>query len=118
MDSFVAGYAGGDVGVVDVERNVEPDAEVFDETLISVGFFPTEVVIDVDCGEAYSEGVALGGVGGVEGEEESCGVGSAGEGDAEAIAGVDLVAGEGKAWSNCHEPHVTVRDFLVSGTES
>ncbi len=46
------------VGLVEVEGDVEGDAEVFDELLVGVGFFAAEVVVDVDGGEAYSEGVA------------------------------------------------------------
>ncbi len=42
------GDAAGNVGVVEVERDVEADAEVFDEALVGVGFFAAEVVVDVD----------------------------------------------------------------------
>jgi hypothetical protein len=48
------GYAGGNVGLMKMERNVEGDAEVFDELLVGAGFFAAEAVVDVDCGEAYS----------------------------------------------------------------
>ena len=95
VSRFVGGDAGGDVGVVEVEGDVEVDAEVFDELLVGVGFFAAEVVVDVDGGEADAERVALGGVGCVEGEEEGDGVGSAGDGDAEAVAGFDLVRSKG-----------------------
>ena len=50
------GYAVGDVGLVEMERNVERDAEVFDEVLVGVGFFAAEAVMDVDGGEADAEG--------------------------------------------------------------
>jgi hypothetical protein len=83
-EEFVAGVAGGffdgfmfgdcsllHVGLMEVEGDVEGDAEVFDELLVGVGLFPAEVVVDVDGGEAYSEGFAWSGVGCVEGEEES-----------------------------------------------
>jgi hypothetical protein len=50
-----------------VEGDVEGDAEVFDELLVGVGFFGAEVVVDVDGREAYAEGVTLGFVCGVEG---------------------------------------------------
>jgi hypothetical protein len=79
-EEFVAGVAGGffdgfvfgdsallHVGLMEVERDVEGDAEVFDELLVGVGFFGAEMVVDVDGGEAYSEGVARNGVGCVEG---------------------------------------------------
>ncbi len=36
------------VGVVKVEGDVEADAEVFDETLIGVGFFAAKAMVDVD----------------------------------------------------------------------
>jgi hypothetical protein len=63
----VLGDAAGNVGVVEVEGDVEVDAEVFDELLVGVGLFAAEVVVDVDGGEAYAEGFALGSVGRVEG---------------------------------------------------
>jgi hypothetical protein len=79
-EEFVAGVAGGffdgfvfgncallHVGLMEVERDIQVDAEVFDELLVGVGFFAAEVVVDVDGGEAYSEGFALGFVCAVEG---------------------------------------------------
>ena len=72
------------------------DAEVLDELLVGVGFFASEVVVDVDAGEACSEGIVFGGVGGVEGEEEGYGVGSAGDCDGQAVAGFDVGAVERK----------------------
>ena len=108
-EEFVAGVAGGlfdpfacggnalgDVCLVEVEGDVEPDAQVFDELLVGVGFFAAEVMVDVDGAEACAEGVVLGGVGGVDGEEEGYGVGSAGDGDGKAVAGFDLLAVERK----------------------
>jgi hypothetical protein len=81
---------------VEVKGDVEGDAEVFDEALVGVGFFAAEVMIDVDGGEAYAEGIAPGCVGGVEREEESDGVRSAGDGDGDAVSGVDVFAGKGE----------------------
>jgi hypothetical protein len=96
-----SGGAGGDVGLVDVERDFEASAEVCDEVLVGEGFSGgTDAVVDVDSGEADAEGVVFCGVGGVEGEEESDGVGSAGDGNRETVAGVDVGAveceGEGR----------------------
>ena len=96
VSPVVAADAVGDVGLVEVEGDFEADAEVFDELLVGVGFFAAEAVVDVDGGEAYAEGVAFGGVGGVEGEEEGYGVGSAGDGDADAVSGFDVGAVEGE----------------------
>jgi hypothetical protein len=48
------GYAGGNVGLMEVERDVEGDAEVFDELLVGVGFFAAEAVVNVDGGETYA----------------------------------------------------------------
>ena len=39
---------------MEMERDVEGDAEVFDEALVGVGFFAAEMVVDVDCAEAYA----------------------------------------------------------------
>jgi hypothetical protein len=86
------GEAVGDAGVVEMEGGVEGDAKVFDELLVGVGFGSAQAVVDVDGAEAYAEGFAGGGVGGVEGEEESDGVGSAGDGDADAVSGFDVRA--------------------------
>src|SRR5207248_9379581 len=93
---FCGGDAGGDIGVVEVKGDVEADAEIFDELLISVGFFAAKPVVNVDGAETYSEAVAFGCVCGVEGEEEGYGVGPAGDGDADAVAGVDVCAIEGQ----------------------
>jgi len=91
------GDAGGNVGPVDVEGNVETGAEVFDKLLVSGGFFPgTDAVVDVGGAEADAEGVAGDGVGGVEGEEEGDGVCTAGDGDADAVAGFDIETVEGE----------------------
>jgi len=38
----------GDVGLVEVEGDVEADAEVFDELLVGIGFFAAKIVVDVD----------------------------------------------------------------------
>jgi hypothetical protein len=43
------GDAGGDVSLVEVEGDVVSDAQVFDEALVSEGFFAAEVVVYVDC---------------------------------------------------------------------
>ena len=97
------GEACGDVGLVEVEGNVEADAEVFDELLVGIGFFATEVVVDVDGAEADAEGVAGRSVCRVEGEEECDGVSAAGDGDADAVSGLDVGAVEGKGGSSWHE---------------
>jgi ribosomal protein S18 acetylase RimI-like enzyme len=90
------GGVGGDVDAVEVEGDVEAAAEIGDEGLVGVGLLGAEAVVDVDGGEAGAEGVAGRGVGGMEGEEERDGVGTAGDGGAEAVAGAEMLAGEGK----------------------
>ncbi len=82
--------------------------------LVGVGFGSAKVVIDVDGAEADAEGFARGGVGGVEGEEESDRVGTARDGDAEAVSGFDVgaVEGEGGRYGHCDED--TVRLTFVS----
>ena len=90
------GDAVGDAGVVEVEGDVEAGAEGFDELMVGGGFFGgADAVVDVGGGEADAEGFAGCGVGGVEGEEEGDGVGSAGDGYADAVAGADVGAVEG-----------------------
>jgi hypothetical protein len=88
--------AAGDVCVMEVEENVELDAEVFDEALVGVGFCSAKTVVDVDGAEAHAEGIAGSGVGGVEGKEERDGVGAAGDGDADPVSGADVGAVEGE----------------------
>jgi hypothetical protein len=96
--------------LVEVEGDVEADAEVFDELLVGVGFFAAEVMIDVNGAEAYAEGFAWSGVGGMEGEEKSYGVGSAGDGYGEAVAGFDLFARERECSLSWHSDFI-----LLSG---
>jgi hypothetical protein len=81
----------GHACVVEMEGDVVRDAEIFDEALVGIGFFAAQAVVDVGGGEADAEGLACG----VEGEEESDGVGTAGDGYAEAVAGLDVGAVEG-----------------------
>jgi hypothetical protein len=89
------GAAGGDAGLMDVKGDVEARAEVFDEALVGIGFCAAKAVVDVNGREADAEGFAGGCVGGMEGEEESDGVCASGEGDAEAVAGLDVGSVEG-----------------------
>jgi hypothetical protein len=42
------GDAVGNIGLMKVERNIEADAKIFDESLIGIGFFAAELVVDVD----------------------------------------------------------------------
>jgi hypothetical protein len=87
---------GGDVDADAVEGDFDSGAEVADEGGVGVGFFAAEIVVDVDGGEDGSEGFFRLAVGGVEGEQESDGVRTAGDGGAEAVAGAEVFAGEGK----------------------
>ena len=72
------------------------EAEIFDEALVGVGFVAAKAVMDVDCGEADAEGFAWGVVCGMESEEERDGVCAARDGYADAVAGLDVGAGEGR----------------------
>jgi len=90
------GYAVGDAGLMEMEGDVVGEAEVFDEALVGVGLVAAEAVMDVDGGEADAQGLACGVVCGVDGEEEGYGVRAAGDGYADAVAGVDVGAVEGK----------------------
>jgi hypothetical protein len=93
FDGFAGfGCAGGDVRVVKVERDFEGDAEIFDETLVGVGLGCAEAVIDVDCAEADAESVVPGCIGSVESQEQGYGVGTARDGDADAVTGFDVGA--------------------------
>jgi GNAT superfamily N-acetyltransferase len=97
---------------MEVQRNVEADAEVFDEALVGVCFFAAQAVVDVDGAEADAEGFARRGVGGVEGEEEGYGVRAPGDGYADAVSGLDVGAIEGKrGWRHC--VHVNCIEFYT-----
>jgi hypothetical protein len=67
FNGLAAGFGdrGGIYGL-EVERDVEGDAEIGDEGLVGIGFRTAEGVVDVDGGEADAERVAGEGVGGVE----------------------------------------------------
>ena len=95
FDGLVSlGYTCGDVGLMQVERDIEARTERLYEMLVGVGFFAAKAVMDVDGAETDAEGITRRVVGGVEGEEESYGIGSAGDGRADAIAGFDIAAVE------------------------
>ena len=98
---FFEGFAvGGGVGAridgVDGEGNLEAGAEGFDKGLVLLGFLAAEGVIDVNGGKTDAERVAGQRVGGVEEQEECDGVGSAGDGACDAVAGANGGGGEGK----------------------
>jgi hypothetical protein len=95
------GYAVGDICAVEVKRDVEVDAEVFDELLVGVGLCSAKTVVDVDCAEAYAEGFVFGRVCRVKSQEERDGVCTAGDGDADAVSGLDVRAVEGESWRHC-----------------
>jgi len=79
--------------------------------LISENAADMIAVVDMDGAEADAKGLARGGVGGVEGEEKSDGVCSAGDGCAEAVAGLDVGAVEGERWWHCF--HVNWFEFYT-----
>jgi hypothetical protein len=83
----VLGGVGSGVGAVEVERDCEAVAEVFDEALVGFGFFGPEGVVDVDGREADAEGVFRESVGRVNEEQQGGGVGAAGDGYGDAVAG-------------------------------
>ncbi len=99
---------------MEVEGDVEAGAEGFDELLVGGGFFGgADAVVDVGGAEADAEGVAWGGVGGVEGEEECYGVGAAGDGYADAVAGADVGAVEGEGrWRGACSSILSVGGFV------
>ncbi len=89
FDCFaMQGGSGGGVDRVDGEGDLEAVAEGLDEGLVGVGFRTAEGVVDVDSGEADSEGVFGEGICGMEQEQQGGGVGSAGDGAADSVAGV------------------------------
>jgi hypothetical protein len=102
---------GGYVDVQQMQREIEAGAEVGDEGGVGVRLSATEVVVDMNGGEDDAEGFAGLAVGRVEGEEKGDGVGTAGDGAAEAVAGADVFAGEGKCGRGGHRVN---RNALVS----
>jgi hypothetical protein len=88
---------------MDVQRNVELDAEILHEGEVGVGFGGfADVVVDVYGGESNAERVSLRCVGLVKCEEECDGIGSARDGYTDAVAGFDVVAAEGEGESLGH----------------
>ncbi|MCU1223245.1 MAG: hypothetical protein JWQ42_1338 [Edaphobacter sp.] len=105
----LAGLSGtvGNAGVVDMEGDIKAGTEVADEVEVGGGVFRgADAVVDVGCGKAYTEGFTGGGVGGMKREEKGDGVGSAGEGDADAIARFDVGADERERGGR-HRIHVS-----------
>jgi hypothetical protein len=99
------GDAAGDVCVMKMERDVELDAEVFDELLVGVGFCCAKTVMDVDGTETYAKGFARRSVCCVECEEKRDRVCATGDGDTDAVSGFDLCSVEGKSGGHC--PYVS-----------
>jgi len=87
-----AGVSGGGY-CLDLEGDLEGIAQLLDEGLVDCGLGAAEGVVDMDRGEADTEGVFGKGVGGVEEEEEGCGVGASGDGAADAFANADRGGG-------------------------
>ncbi len=105
FDSLAAfGDAGGDVGAMDVERNIELETEVLDEVEIGIRFGGfAYAVVNVGGGEADSESVTRGSVRFVQREQQGDGVGAAGDGYADTVTRVNVFTAEGK-WRECgHE---------------
>jgi hypothetical protein len=75
------------VGAVEMQRDVEASAEIFDKALIGFGFVAAQGVVDVDGGEADAERALRQGVGRVDEEQQGGGVGAAGDGYGDAVAG-------------------------------
>jgi hypothetical protein len=87
----------GNAGVVDMQGDIEAGAEAPDEVEVGLGLLGgADAVVDVGSAEADAEGVSRGRVGGVEREQKSDGVCAAGDGDADAVSGVDVVTVEGE----------------------
>jgi hypothetical protein len=91
---FFDGFSGlsgtfRDVDPMNMQRNIEAAAEGFDKLLVDVGFTGTNPMMDVGGAEADTERVALCGVGGVERKQKGDRVCTAGDGDTDAVAGLD-----------------------------
>ncbi|HLI75372.1 MAG TPA: hypothetical protein VKV02_00380, partial [Acidobacteriaceae bacterium] len=89
LEAFAFGLlAGWGVYMVNREGNAVLGAELADEGFVGIGFFAAEAVVDVDRGEDDAEGLLFG-IGFKEGKEERGGVGAAGEGAGETLAGME-----------------------------
>ena len=100
FEGFTGGAGvGGDVDVAGMKGDSEGGAQVGDEVEVGVGFGAAEAVVEVGCGEADAERGGAGLIGGVEGAEEGYRVGAAGDGDADAMAGGEVLAVEGEGRS-------------------
>lgn len=90
----LAGCCGtsGDVDGMDMERDLQAGAEVLDEALVGVGLGAAYAVVDMNGREADAESQLGEDVGGMERSEESHGVRPAGDGGADAVAGLDVGA--------------------------
>lgn len=89
--------------MVDVQRNVELNAEVPDEGKICIGFGSRpDAVVDVNGGESDPQCVAGRCIGFMKCEEKGDRVGPAGDSYAEAVAWGDVFAIEGKRCGLSH----------------
>ena len=79
-----------------VERNVKAAAEIGNEVRIGVGLGGSKVVVDVNGRENDAERLSGLAVCGMEGEQEGDRIRTAGGSGADAIAGAEMFAGEGK----------------------
>jgi len=77
-----------------VQRDLEAQAECFDEGEVGVGFVSTHAVVDMHGGEPDTERIAWERVGLVKEKQQRDGVRAPGDGRADAVPGTDVRAAE------------------------
>jgi GNAT superfamily N-acetyltransferase/uncharacterized low-complexity protein len=100
---------GGDVDLQKVQGDFQAGAEVGDECGIRIRLFAAEVVVDMNCGQDHAQRFALRAVSRVERKQEGDGVCPAGDSGADAVAGAEVFAGEGKCGRGGHRVMLTRR---------
>lgn len=109
-----SGGAGGNVGVMEVQREVEAGAQISDESSVGVGLRAADPVMDVDDGKADTESGVRRRVGLVKRAKEGDGVRAARDGRAQAVSGVEVASVEKELWDRGHGGNSVGVDPLMS----
>ena len=98
---FRAGDATRNISLMDMKRNVEGDAKIFDKTLVRIRLIATKMMVDVNRRQSHTERITHGRIRSMKSKKQSNGIRSAGDGDAGPVAGARIMFRR-KTPKRCH----------------